>query len=114
MEKKRKKAIIGVLGVLAGAVICKYIGHEINKDGSSLWFKYASLDELEKYREEVGEKFRNAGLNNLSDQEYCQVERMKFKLDNYIGKIKNTIFEKEHPNVHLPHREDGWYLLNKD
>ena len=114
MEKKKKKLIIGVISVFAGAAICKYIGHEINKKGSSLWFEHASLDELEKYRKEIGEKFRNAGLNNLSEHEYFQVERMKFKLDNYIGSIKSAIFEKEHANVHLPRREDGWYLLNKD
>lgn len=117
-KNKRNKRIIisSVIGGLGVGMFCIYklLCREVNKEGSNLWYKYASLEELESYREKIGIQFKNAGLNKLSDKEYNEVERQKFKLDRIIGTIKNAIYEKEHPNAKVIHREHGWYLKNDD
>ena len=112
MEKKKiiLGTIIGTSIVTVGYLLYKYLGYQINKPGSDLWFKYSSLDEKKKFREIIGEKFRNAGINNLNDKEYNFVENMKFKLDNVIGTIENAELAKKFPNAHLPTSEHGWYL----
>ena len=114
-ENNKKKTVLKLLisiGAVPLGALCgyKYLKYAINKEGSNLWFKFASLDELKNYREKIGEQFKNAGINNLSEKEYCHVETMKNKLDVIIGTIENAIFDREHPNFIPNYTEHGWYL----
>ena len=117
MEKKKKKKLIIGTAICLGAVAISGVAvycHLLNKEGSSLWVKHSSLKELKNYREKVAKQFRNAGINNLSDEEYNKVEKTLFKLDNIIGTIENAIFDREHPNARLPQSNNGWYLTSNE
>ena len=116
---KRKKIIFWSAISVGFAAIATFTGVKLynylsNKEGSSLWYKKANLVELEKYREKIGEQYANAGLNNISEEEFTFLEKELHKLDCIIINIKNVIFEREHPNIPVRHREHGWYLPNDD
>ena len=93
LNESKKGIWFGAFSAVIGLVY--WINNEKNREGSDLWYKNASLDELEKRRKKIGIQFRNAGLNNLNDIEYSEIEREKNKLDNIICAIKNAIYEKK-------------------
>lgn len=112
LNESKKGIWFGAFSAVIGLVY--WINNEKNREGSDLWYKNAFLDELEKRREKIEIQFRNAGLNNLNDIEYSEIEREKNKLDNIICAIKMLYMRKKHPNQKIIHREHGRYLPNDD
>lgn len=110
LNKHKKKIFVGVSAV-STEVILAYLSQE--KDNSSnhkkytnSFFKNASDDELALEREKVRVEYANAGLNNVSDEEFNNLFWLLNKFDNVIGK---RAWKGEEPRGPV-HSEGGWYI----
>ncbi len=110
VKEHKTITILSILGLVTGSYGIYYLT-QLNKEGSNIWIKNASLDELEKYREKVGFIFRISGLYDLSDKDYDALENHLHVLDNRISDLRWG----DSPKVlNIPHTEHGWYLPESD
>ena len=107
--KKHKGVIIGTASCAVLGACGYYFYKQLTTEGTKLWISCSSLEQLEKYREQVATEYRFSGINNLSEEDYIKVETTLHKIDFTIEKIKwnGSI-------GNLPTREHGWYLPSND
>ena len=105
-KKINKKKILIVSSIIIGfGITCYavykgykgYLMRKVNRKGSDYWIEFASLAELEKYREEIREKLANAFTDGLSNTEYAILEKKMNIIDNHIIGIKMLFMKKDIP-----------------
>jgi len=110
IKEHKTITIISIIGIISGSAGIYYYS-QLNKVGSNIWIKHASLDELEKYREKISFIYRISGLYNLSDKDYNIIENHLNVLDNRISDIK---WDNQPRYLNIPYTEHGWYLPESD
>ena len=106
--KHHKAIIIGSIISIGIGSCCIYYKIQSNLEGSRIWFKNASLDDLDKYREKVQYVYMNSGTFGLSDNDFGEIQKLLFYIDKQRDKLKPKF------DGLLPQREHGWYLPEKD
>ena len=105
--KRHKGIIIGSLvgiGISSYGIYCykNYYNEQLSIEGSDIWFRNASLDDLKNYREVVHNKALCTGYTEGADRLLRYIDRKIYYLTPDCG------------GLNIPPREHGWYLPEKD
>ena len=90
--------------LIGACIFCykNYYYEQMTKEGSKIWFRHASLDDLKRYRDEVQDKCLSTGVTSDAD-------RMMRYIDKRIDFLKSDFGD-----LNIPPREHGWYLPEKN
>ena len=106
VKEHKKLAVLSILGIATGTFGIYYF-REMNRVGSNIWIKHATVDQLENYREDIGYIYQMSGLFNLSNNQFNTLENLLYKLDDKISELR---WENMGRDFNIPYTEHGWYL----